>query len=161
MPVTLQHVDQARWEADAQTRLDLVRIYHDAPDDRMPPHTVEPFIERHLHARHAFACALFNARLLGAVALKEAEDGAWWLSDLCVRKTTRRRGVGSRLMALLGAEAKAEGRVLRIETASLPLADRVLLSKLGYRPVGTLAIEPGKPATRDFVELDPQGRSTS
>ncbi|MYL25016.1 acetyl-CoA sensor PanZ family protein [Vreelandella massiliensis] len=159
MPVTLHHVDRARWEADAQTRLDLVRIYQDAPDDRMPPHTVEPFIEQHLKAQHAFACALFNARLLGAVALKEAEDGAWWLSDLCVRKTTRRRGVGSRLMALLAEQAYAEGRAVRIKTASLPLADRVLLSKLGYRPVEQPAVEPGKPATSDFVELDPQGRS--
>lgn len=135
MPVTLHHVDQARWEADEQVRLDLVRIYQDAPQERMPTPTVEPFIDAHFNGRHFFACALFNDRLLGAVAVQEGTDRAWWLSELCVRTTTRRRGVGSRLMALLGEQAKQEGRVLRIETSSLPLADRVLLSKLGYRPM--------------------------
>ncbi|WP_339884257.1 GNAT family N-acetyltransferase [Vreelandella maris] len=159
MPVTLHHVDQARWEADEQVRLDLMRIYEDAPQERMPTPTVEPFIEQHLKGQHFFACAHFNDRLLGAVAVQEGEDRAWWLSELCVRKTTRRRGVGSRLMALLGEQAKQEGRVLRIETSTLPLADRVLLSKLGYRPMTNPETPvPGMPATSDFVELDPQGK---
>jgi len=159
MPVTLHHVDQARWEADEQVRLDLKRIYQDAPKERMPTPTVEPFIEHHFAGQHFFACALFNDRLLGAVAVQEGEDRAWWLSELCVRKTTRRRGVGSRLMAMLGEQAKQEGRVLRIETSSLPLADRVLLSKLGYRPMANPASpSPDLPATSDFVELDPQGK---
>ncbi|MGO3004634.1 MAG: acetyl-CoA sensor PanZ family protein, partial [Halomonas sp.] len=105
MPVTLHHVDQARWEADEQVRLDLVRIYQDAPQERMPTPTVEPFIDAHFNGRHFFACALFNDRLLGAVAVQEGTDRAWWLSELCVRTTTRRRGVGSRLMALLGEQA--------------------------------------------------------
>ena len=75
------------------------------------------------------------------------------------RKTTRRRGVGSRLMALVGEQAKQDGRVLRIATTTLPLADRVLLSKLGFRPVAeTSSSAPDLPATSDFVELDPQGK---
>ena len=62
-------------------------------------------------------------------------------------------------MALLGEQAKQEGRVLRIETSSLPLADRVLLSKLGYRPVAPESSAPSDDAiTSDFVELDPQGK---
>lgn len=159
MPVTLQYVNQARWGADEQVRIDLVRIYEDAPQERMPPPRVLPFIEQHLQGQHVFACALFNDRLLGAVAVQEGDDRAWWLSELCVRKTTRRRGVGSRLMALMGEQAKEEGRVLRIATTTLPLADRVLLSKLGYRPIADAEpTEPGLPATSDFVELDPQGK---
>ena len=91
--------------------------------------------------------------------MQEADDRAWWLSELCVRKTTRRRGVGSRLMALVGEQAKQDGRVLRIATTTLPLADRVLLSKLGFRPVAeTSSSAPDLPATSDFVELDPQGK---
>jgi GNAT superfamily N-acetyltransferase len=159
MPVTLHYVDQACWEAEEQVRIDMRCIYEDAPQERMPMPTVLPFIEQHLKGQHFFACAHFNDRLLGAVAVKEADDHAWWLSDLCVRKTTRRRGVGTRLMALLGDQAKKEGRVLRIETSSLPLADRVLLSKLGYRPVANeRSSQPDAPATSDFVELDPQGK---
>lgn len=158
MPVTLQYVDQARWQADEQVRLDLLRIYYDAPEDRMPGQTVESFIEQHLQ-QHFFGCAHFNDRLLGAVAIKQAQDGAWWLSEMCVRKTTRRRGVGSRLMALLGEKAKQDGRVLRIATSSMPLADRMLLSKLGYRPVPSVApASPDTPVASDFVELDPQGK---
>ncbi|RUR34938.1 GNAT family N-acetyltransferase [Vreelandella andesensis] len=159
MPVTLQYVDQARWEAEEQVRIDLIRIYEDAPQERMPTPTVPPFIEQHLKGQHFFACAHFNDRLLGAVALKEAPDRAWWLSELCVRKPTRRRGVGTRLMALIVEQAKKEGRVLRIETSSLPLADQVLLSKLGYRPIANKSsAQPGAPVTSDFVELDPQGK---
>lgn len=159
MPVTLHYVDQARWEAEEQVRIDLIRIYEDAPQERMPTPTVAPFIEQHLKGQHFFACAHFNDRLLGAVAIKEAVDHAWLLSELCVRKPTRRRGVGTRLMALLGEQAKQEGRVLRIETSSLPLADRVLLSKLGYRPVAPESSAPSDDAiTSDFVELDPQGK---
>lgn len=159
MPVTLQYVDQARWDAEDQVRIDLVRIYEDAPQERMPTPTVLPYIERHLKQQHYFACAHFNDRLLGAVAVQDGDDRAWWLSELCVRKTTRRRGVGTRLMALLGEQAKAQGRVLRIETTSLPLADRVLLSKLGYRPMEKASpAKPGTPAISDFVELDPQGK---
>ncbi|SDO39415.1 GNAT family N-acetyltransferase [Vreelandella arcis] len=159
MPVTLHYVDQARWQADEQVRLDLLRIYYDAPQDRMPSQTVEPFIEQHLQQRHFFGCAHFNDRLLGAVAIKEGQDGAWWLSDLCVRKTTRRRGVGSRLMALLGEQAKQDRRVLRVATSSLPLADRVLLSKLGYRPVPSSEhASSDTSVTSDFAELDPQGK---
>ncbi|MBE0463182.1 MAG: acetyl-CoA sensor PanZ family protein [Halomonadaceae bacterium] len=159
MPVTLEHVDLARWDADEQVRLDLIRIYEDAPKERVPAQDVLPFIEQHLNAHHFFACAHFNDHLLGAAAIQEGPDRAWWLSELCVRKITRRRGVGSRLMALLGEQAKQEERKLRIETTHLPLADQVLLSKLGYRP-GTNAEGPtsGKPLISNFVELDPQGK---
>lgn len=153
MPVTLQIVDQAHWEAHEQVQLDLIRVYQDAPQERIPADTVETFIQRHLASQHCFGCAHFNDRLLGAVAMVKSEDGAWWLSDLCVRKTTRRRGVGSRLMALLAEWSRAQHTTLRIETTSLPMADRMLLSKLGYRPVETSASVPGIPATSDYVEL--------
>ena len=94
MPVTLHPVDRVAWEADAQARTDLARIYADAPAERLPA-PVDAFIEQHLAAGHAFLCARFNDRLIGAVARRD--DGtAWWLSHFCVRKPTRRRGVGTR-----------------------------------------------------------------
>lgn len=80
----------------------------------------------------AFLCARFNDRLIGAVALRD--DGkAWWLSHFCVRKPTRRRGVGSRLLALVGEAASAEEKPLRAELAQLQMADQLMLSRLGYR----------------------------
>ncbi len=163
MPVTLFYVDQARWEADERIRLDLKRIYEDAPQARIKTLEVAPFIEEHLENRQFFACAHFNEHLLGAVAIFEAEDRAWWLSELCVRKSARRRGVGSRLMALLAEQAKHQGRTLRIATATLPLADRVLLSKIGYRPSSVATSNAGNGAfhesdPNEYVELDPQGK---
>lgn len=136
MPVTLQHLDQNRWEEDAQARQDLIRIYLDAPAERMADTAAEPFIRQRLQAGNGFACAHFNARLLGAVVLAPAANGDWWLSDLCVRATTRRRGVGTRLMALVAAEAHAEGHDLRVANATLTHADRMLMSRLGYRSDG-------------------------
>ncbi|WP_346796360.1 acetyl-CoA sensor PanZ family protein [Halomonas sp. Bachu 37] len=162
MPVTLQYVDQSVWEADAQKRLDLERIYQDAPQERIA-NSATRFIEQHLAAGHCFACALFNERLLGAVVVEVVPD-AWWLSQLCVRKTTRRRGVGTRLMALMADRAAEERRVLRIATRSLPFADRVLLSKLGYRPVATSSPAAATSEAMnsvdesDYVELVPQGK---
>ena len=131
MPVTLQQVDQDAWEADAQIRLDLIRIFTDAPPERLPL-PAEEYILDHLASGHLFSCARFNDRLLGAVAVKLDQD-AWWLSNLCVRKTTRRRGVGSRLMALVSEAAQAEGRRLYADSSDLAVADQMLLSRLGYR----------------------------
>jgi ribosomal protein S18 acetylase RimI-like enzyme len=131
MPVTLHPVDRAAWEADAQAQLDLARIYADAPQERLPA-PVDAFVQNHLTAGHTFLCARFNERLIGAVA--QRDDGeAWWLSHFCVRKTTRRRGVGTRLMTLVGQAASAQGRSLRAEVTQLQMADQVLLSRLGFR----------------------------
>lgn len=129
MPVTLYRVDQDLWDADEQVRIDLTRIYGDAPHERLkvPPGT---FILTHL-SQGFFWTARFNDRLLGAVAVSPDERG-WRLFDLCVRKTTRRRGVGSRLLALVSAEAAQLGLALRVQASQLELADQVLLQRMGY-----------------------------
>ncbi|WP_148252632.1 acetyl-CoA sensor PanZ family protein [Aidingimonas lacisalsi] len=143
MPVTLYRVDHAIWAADAQVACGLSRIYADAPPDRLPqPSGV--FVEMHLRAGGVFYCARFNARLLGAVAAR-VDDEEWWLSHMCVRKTTRRRGVGSRMLALVAAAAAQEGCVIRVHAASLMMGDQLLLSRLGYRLV----------AGGDHFELNP------
>ncbi|WP_104204290.1 GNAT family N-acetyltransferase [Billgrantia saliphila] len=135
MPVTLHLVDKAVWASDAQTRQDLARIYADAPAERLAM-PVDGFLHGHLEDGHFFGCARFNDRLLGAVAVR-ADEQAWWLSELCVRKATRRRGVGSRLLALVAKAAHARGLELRAPASQLPVADQLLLSRLGYRPHAT------------------------
>ncbi|MCE8014109.1 acetyl-CoA sensor PanZ family protein [Billgrantia desiderata] len=143
MPVTLHLVDNSVWRSDRQVQLDLQRIYTDAPAERLSV-PVDTFIREHLDAGHFFACARFNDRLLGAVAVMTDEQ-AWWLSELCVRKATRRRGVGSRLLALISDAARSEGRELRASASRLPVADQLLLNRLGYR----------LHATGDYYELAP------
>ncbi|MCE8005333.1 acetyl-CoA sensor PanZ family protein [Billgrantia ethanolica] len=143
MPVTLHLVDSSVWGSDRQVQLDLQRIYTDAPAERLSV-PVDTFIREHLEAGHFFGCARFNDRLLGAVAVITDEQ-AWWLSELCVRKATRRRGVGSRLLALVSDAARGEGRELRAPSSRLPVADQLLLNRLGYR----------LHATGDYYELAP------
>lgn len=131
MPVTLEEIDHARWAMDAQVGIDLLRIYRDAPPDRLPL-AVEDFVRTHLESGGVFCCALFNERLLGAVRVIK-DPGAWWLSHFCVRKTTRRRGVGSRLLALVAETARARSSTLRVEAGHLQMEDQLLLARLGYR----------------------------
>lgn len=131
MPVTLHPVDRAAWEADAQTQLDLSRIYADAPAERLPA-PPGAFVQSYLADGGRFLCARFNDRLIGAVA--QRDDGeAWWLSHCCIRKPTRRRGVGTRLLALVGQAAHEAGKPLRAELDQLQMADQVLLARLGCR----------------------------
>ncbi|WP_051234283.1 acetyl-CoA sensor PanZ family protein [Halomonas halocynthiae] len=133
MPVTLQCVDHTAWDADSQLHTDLRRIYNDAPEERRPI-PVDEFIQNHLAAGQVFFCARFNDRLLGAMAVVE-EDDVWWLSHLCVRKTTRRRGVGARLLKLVSERAHQQGSRLCVASQHLSMADQLLLSRVGYRPV--------------------------
>lgn len=149
MQVTLQQLDRSAWEADAQARLDLARIYADAPSERLPL-PVDDFINDHLAAGHFYFCANFGSHLLGAVAVQDSGD-AWWLSHLCVRESTRRSGVGSRLLALVGESAGLQGRRMRVLASQLSMADQVLLSRLGYRltPAG------------DYFELNLPGQGDS
>ena len=131
MPVTLEVVDHARWAVEEQIRTDLSRIYHDAPAERLP-RPPDVFVREYLEHGDVFCCALFNDRLLAAVNVNK-QPNAWWLSHFCVRKTTRRRGVGSRLLMLVAGAAHDQGAVLRIETSQLHLEDQMLLARLGYR----------------------------
>ena len=133
MPVTLQKVAKAEWERDPQLALDLSRIYADAPAERLPS-PADAYIRDQLEGQGSFCCARFNDRLLGAVAMNIVDE-AWWLSNLCVRKTTRRRGVASRLMTLICQEALREGFLLRVATSTLMLGDELLLKRLGFRLV--------------------------
>ncbi|WP_233266373.1 acetyl-CoA sensor PanZ family protein [Cobetia sp. L2A1] len=130
MPVTLQMIDHARWQSDEQVRIDLSRIYHEAPLERLPA-APDDFIQSNLSAGHRFCSAFFNDRHIGAL-LCEDDGESWSISRCCVRQATRRRGVGTRLMALMSLEAAAAGRLLVVPCQGLTVADELLISRLGY-----------------------------
>lgn len=93
MPVVVELIR----EPAAQDRLDLAKIYVDAPAWLLQPYPdTEAMIAASL-ADGALLAGRFNDRLLGAARLERHADG-WRLSHLCVRKLTRRRGVGRRLL---------------------------------------------------------------
>lgn len=132
MAVTLTEVDHACWTAHSQVKEDLSRIYNDAPSERLPQNA-NAFVQSHLNSGGVFCCALFDGQLLAAVSVEKKAE-AWWLAHFCVRKSMRRRGIGSRLLALIAEAAHEQGRTLRVEATQLQLEDQLLLTRLGYRP---------------------------
>ena len=93
MPVFVESVT----EPSQQDRIDLAKIFADAPAWLLAPHAdAAALIEAGLADRSLIA-GRFNDRLLGAALLQRGAP-YWRLSHLCVRKITRRRGVGRRLV---------------------------------------------------------------
>ena len=93
MPVFVEAVT----EPSPQDRIDLAKIYADAPSWLLAPYAdAAALIEAGLADRSLIA-GRFNDRLLGAALLQRGAPH-WRLSHLCVRKITRRRGVGKRIL---------------------------------------------------------------
>jgi ribosomal protein S18 acetylase RimI-like enzyme len=71
----------------------------------------------------------FNDRLLGAARLQRHSD-VWHLSQLCVRKITRRRGVAERLVNEAQKMASQSGATLRLLAPAGHLEAQALAAKL-------------------------------
>lgn len=99
--------------ASPQDRIDLTKIYADAPAWLLAPHAdAEHLIAAGLE-RGTLIAGRFNDRLLGA-ALLERNDGCWRLSHLCVRRITRGRGVARRLLDEARRLAAQAGKPLHL-----------------------------------------------
>ncbi len=137
MPVLMQQVTTEVFQSHPVWAEDLQKIYTEANEARrcLDEQVLEAgdFVTQALERpQHWFAAALFNEHLIGAV-LVEAQPDLWLLRHLCVREVTRRRGVASRLMALVAAEGHAQSVRLIVPAQGLTLADQVLVERLGYR----------------------------
>ena len=101
----------------AQDYLDLANIYADAPAWLLVPYgNAEALITAGL-AQGNLLVGRFNDRLLGA-ALLQRQPANWYLSHLCVRRLTRRRGVARRLLEVAQAQAQAAGQRLQLAAAT-------------------------------------------
>ena len=94
MPIIVELLNQAT----SQDRQDLQKIYRDAPDWLFAPFSGEAQLIEDCLRDGTLIAGRFNDRLLGAARLQRHQD-AWYLSQICVRKITRRRGVAERLVA--------------------------------------------------------------
>ncbi|MEX6785914.1 acetyl-CoA sensor PanZ family protein, partial [Pseudomonas aeruginosa] len=83
MPVIVETLAQP----SAQDRLDLAKIYADAPDWLFAPHADGAALVAAGLAAGELIAGRFNDRLLGAALLRRGGD-AWQLSHLCVRGIT-------------------------------------------------------------------------
>ena len=108
MPVVVEFVRQP----SAQDRLDLAKIYAEAPDWLLPPYNDAQHLLDSLLDSGQLLVGRFNDRLLGAACVTRGADG-WQLSHLCVRQVTRRRGVARRLYAEACRLAAEAGQALR------------------------------------------------
>ena len=109
MPVYVVAIDAP----SDQDRIDLAKIYADAPDWLLAPHaSADALIEAGL-ASGTLIAGRFNDRLLGA-ALLQRDEMDWRLSYLCVRKLTRGRGVARRIIEESRHQADAAGVSLHL-----------------------------------------------
>ncbi len=109
MPVYVESVTQP----SPQDLTDLAKIYADAPDWLLAPYSSADTLIAAALADGSLIAGRFNDRLLGAALLQRGDD-AWRLSHLCVRKLTRKRGVGRRLLEETRRQASEAGKPLRL-----------------------------------------------
>ncbi|WP_277760208.1 acetyl-CoA sensor PanZ family protein [Pseudomonas sp. A34-9] len=125
MPIIVQALKDASYH-DQQ---DLQKIYRDAPEWLFAPFSGEAeLIERAL-ADGTLIAGRFNDRLLGAALVQRHHD-IWYLSHLCVRKVTRRRGVAERLVNQAQKMASQAGAELRLLAPAEHLEAQALATRL-------------------------------
>ena len=125
MPIIVELLNQAT----SQDRQDLQKIYRDAPDWLFAPFSGEAQLIEECLRDGTLIAGRFNDRLLGAARLQRHQD-AWYLSQICVRKITRRRGVAERLVAEARKMAGQSGMPLRLLAPAGHLEAQALAAKL-------------------------------
>ena len=105
---------------------DLQRIYADAPIEwALSSEKIEAWLTQALKAQQLMV-GRFNGRLLGACCVHE-QEGVLYLSHLCVRAVTRKRGVGRRIWDQVLCRAAEHGLKLYLMPPDVP-TEPVLIS---------------------------------
>ena len=125
MPIIVQALKDASY----QDQQDLQKIYRDAPEWLFAPFSGEAGLIESALADGALIAGRFNDRLLGAGILQRHHD-VWYLSHLCVRKVTRRRGVAERLVNQAQKMASQAGAELRLLAPAGHLEAQALAARL-------------------------------
>lgn len=111
-----------------QDRLDLAKIYADAPGWLLAPHADAGRLIAAGLENGTLIAGRFNDRLLGA-ALLERNDDRWRLSHLCVRRITRGRGVARRLLDEARRLAEEAGKPLHLAAPANQLESQALAAR--------------------------------
>ena len=125
MPITVETLSEATY----QDQQDLQKIYRDAPHWLFEPFADEARLIEQCLADGSLIAGRFNDRLLGAARLQRHND-VWYLSQLCVRKITRRRGVAERIVNEARALASRAGATLKLLAPAGHLEVQALAAKL-------------------------------
>jgi ribosomal protein S18 acetylase RimI-like enzyme len=125
MPIVVQALNDANY----QDQQDLQKIYRDAPQGLFTPYSGDTQLIESSLADGSLIAGRFNDRLLGAARLTR-HDTVWYLSHLCVRKVTRRRGVAERLVNQAQKMASQAGAQLHLLAPAGHLEAQALAAKL-------------------------------
>ncbi|MGJ7515131.1 acetyl-CoA sensor PanZ family protein [Pseudomonas baetica] len=132
MPIVVESLN----EATHQDQQDLQKIYRDAPQWLFAPFAGDAHLIETCLQEGSLIAGRFNDRLLGAARLQRHPD-VWHLSQLCVRKITRRRGVAERLVREAQSMAAQSGATLHLLAPDGHLDAQALAVKLNV-PLDTL-----------------------
>ncbi|WP_271409633.1 aspartate 1-decarboxylase autocleavage activator PanM [Pseudomonas sp. Q1-7] len=132
MPVIVEIVNSP----SEQDRADLAKIYADAPEWLLAPYADAADLVRHGLAEGMLVAGRFNDRLLGAALVSRGEQH-WRLSHLCVRKVTRHRGVGRRLVEEVARLAGEVAKPLHLAAPADHLESQALAARL-HLPLDSL-----------------------
>ncbi|MFJ7284810.1 acetyl-CoA sensor PanZ family protein [Pseudomonas sp. NPDC099000] len=125
MPIKIELLHEATY----QDQQDLQKIYRDAPDWLFAPFSGDLQLIEGCLGDGSLIAGRFNDRLLGAARLQRHSD-VWHLSQICVRKITRRRGVAERLVNEAQKMASQSGVTLRLLAPAGHLEAQALAAKL-------------------------------
>jgi GNAT superfamily N-acetyltransferase len=125
MPIIVEPLNEATY----QDQQDLQKIYRDAPDWLFAPFAADVQLIEACLRDGSLIGGRFNDRLLGAARLQRHQD-VWHLSQLCVRKITRRRGVAERLVSEAQKMALQSGATLHLLAPAGHLETQALAAKL-------------------------------
>ncbi|MCW8276186.1 acetyl-CoA sensor PanZ family protein [Pseudomonas sp. PCH199] len=125
MPVIVELLN----EATPEDQQDLQKIYGDAPQWLFAPFAGDTQLIETCLQDSSLIAGRFNDRLLGAARLQRHPE-VWHLSQLCVRKITRRRGVAERLVREAQTMAAQSGATLRLLAPVGHLEVQALAAKL-------------------------------
>lgn len=125
MPVIVETLNSP----SEQDRGDLAKIYADAPDWLLPPYANATELVARGLADGLLVAGRFNDRLLGAALVVRGEQH-WQLSHLCVRKVTRHRGVGRRLVEEVARLARDAGKPLHLAAPKDHLESQAFAARL-------------------------------
>ncbi|MHC8389682.1 acetyl-CoA sensor PanZ family protein [Pseudomonas sp. MDT2-39-1] len=125
MPIIVELLHEATY----QDQQDLQKIYRDAPDWLFAPYSGDVQLIEGCLGDGTMIAGRFNDRLLGAARLQRQSD-IWHLSQICVRKITRRRGVAERLVNEAQKMASQSGATLRLLAPAGHLQAQALAAKL-------------------------------
>ncbi|CAI8992372.1 N-acetyltransferase domain-containing protein [Pseudomonas chlororaphis] len=125
MPIVVESLKQASY----QDQQDLQKIYRDAPPWLFEPQRDDQELIETALGDGSLIAGRFNDRLLGAARLQR-HPGVWHLSQLCVRKITRRRGVAERLVSEAQKMAARHDATLHLLAPAGHLEAQALAAKL-------------------------------